>query len=271
MASDQLIEQYLNRLLSGTRGFEGVAERLLPEAADHIADRTAHYQQAGLDPEAALRSALGDFGDPTTIASDAISALAGGPMRIRIRRIAALVGLVGALALLAAHIVPSANLDGSTLGAATMAAIVLTAMAAITMLVTNRQRTTAVVLSVVAAAVVFVAAWAISGSRLASLPDPWWASNGWYIGFIAAVGVACGTVAWQTGRIVSLAVASLTAGYAGLILNSAWEPVAGIGSGQGNIAVVLTAAGWAVATLTTWRGNTSGPEITALAVPEVCA
>ncbi len=261
MASDELIEQYLGQVASGARGLDSVLERLLPEAAEHITDRIAEYLRDGIDLATAQHRALSDFGDPAVIASDAASALAGGTMRVRMRRIAALVGLLGATVLLVAHIAPSTSIAGTGLEAVAVIAMVITAMAAMTLLATMRRRAVRVVASLVAAVVLFAATWAMSTSGLASLRDPWWAGNMGYVGIVVVAGVAAGAIAWRAGWLCSSAAASLAAGYAGLILNSAWESVAAIGDVQGNLAVALIVVGWALTAIATWSQSVSALHI----------
>jgi hypothetical protein len=65
---DDLIERYLDRLLTHLRGSARDVRRILAEAEEHLRDATSEAMAAGVDEQEAQRQAIARFGDPRTVA-----------------------------------------------------------------------------------------------------------------------------------------------------------------------------------------------------------
>ena len=67
-SSDDLIEQYLDELLSRLRGPAPIVRRTLAEAEAHLRDATEAAMTKGMDEAAAQRAAVSDFGSAAKVA-----------------------------------------------------------------------------------------------------------------------------------------------------------------------------------------------------------
>ena len=117
MTSD-LIESYLDQLLTHLRGSATDVRRILSETEEHLRDATAELEAAGSSREEAQRRAVERFGDPRTVARRFSARLAPVPPAAvvgELARAAVLLGGVGLVAIGASGLV--AELLGRLFGA----------------------------------------------------------------------------------------------------------------------------------------------------------
>jgi hypothetical protein len=65
-----VIDEYIDELHAALRGPRRVKEDLLTEARDGLVDTARAYQEKGLDPDAAQRRAVAEFGEVREVAPD---------------------------------------------------------------------------------------------------------------------------------------------------------------------------------------------------------
>jgi hypothetical protein len=117
-----LIEDYLDRLLTHLRGSAHDVRRILSETEEHLRDATSELQAAGASQEQAQRQAIERFGDPRTVARRFSTRLAPVPpaaVAAELARTAVLLGAVGLVAIGASGAL--AELLGRLFGAAFVA------------------------------------------------------------------------------------------------------------------------------------------------------
>ena len=111
MTSD-LIEGYLDRLLTHLRGSAHDVRRILSETEEHLRDATAELVAAGASEEEAQRLAVERFGHPRTVARRFSARLAPVPpagVAAELARAAVLLGGVGLVAIGASGPWPSCS------------------------------------------------------------------------------------------------------------------------------------------------------------------
>jgi hypothetical protein len=99
--SADLIEGYLNRLLTHLRGSAHDVRRILSEAEEHLRDATSELVAAGATEEEAQRQAIERFGDPRTVARRFSTRLAPIPPAAVVAELACAAVLLGAVGLVA--------------------------------------------------------------------------------------------------------------------------------------------------------------------------
>ena len=100
--TNNLIEGYLDRLLTQLRGSAQDVRRILSETEEHLRDATAELVAAGASEADAQRQAIARFGDPGTLARRFSTRLAPVPpvaVAAELARVAVLLGAVGLVAI----------------------------------------------------------------------------------------------------------------------------------------------------------------------------
>jgi len=100
--TDDLIERYLDRLLTQLRGSAHDVRRILSETEEHLRDAASELMAAGASDEEAQHQAIARFGDPRTVARRFSTGLAPIPpvaVAAELARAAVLLGAVGLVAI----------------------------------------------------------------------------------------------------------------------------------------------------------------------------
>src|SRR6266545_2442415 len=115
---DDLIERYLDRLLTQLRGSARDVRRILAEAEEHLRDATAEAAATGMSEQEAQRQAIARFGDPRTVArrfSPRLSPVPTAALLAELLRAATLLGAVALVAIGVSGLI--AELFGQAFGA----------------------------------------------------------------------------------------------------------------------------------------------------------
>jgi hypothetical protein len=110
--TDDLIERYLDQLLTQLRGSATDIRRILSEAEEHLRDATSELLAAGVGEEEAQLQAIERFGDPRTVARRFSTRLVPVPpcaVAAELARTAVLLGAVGLVAMAPAAHWPSCS------------------------------------------------------------------------------------------------------------------------------------------------------------------
>jgi hypothetical protein len=97
-----LIERYLDRLLSELRGSAPEVRRILSEAEEHLRDAASELMAAGASEEQAQRQAIERFGDPRQVArrfSTRLTPIPPVAVAVEVARTAVLLGAVALVAI----------------------------------------------------------------------------------------------------------------------------------------------------------------------------
>lgn len=231
------ISHYLSELAA-----EGLASgidvsRLVEESADHLWDAQRRYVAQGVAPDEAASRAVAAFGEPKSIVSD-IARSKGGAMKLRYA--AGVLGAASVATLLVGHITPPFDVvPGST-----EELVLLSAFGGIVLAGALAAATASLVAGLVSGLVGAAALWALATSAAKRLGVE--VISGGHIAALIAVALVTAVIVHFTSRRGSVGAALTAAGITNLLLNSGFEGVGGLGDGQGNLGVVLIAAGWLV-------------------------
>ncbi len=264
-------ERYLQRLKHEAEDAGIDAVRVVAEARDHLIAARDRELASGRSPIEAEERALHLFGTANDIVSEIAASRKEGVMQTHVRRASTLIGLIGALALLAIHIVPSSapppgelphmyieDTVQGVIGALGLAAI---GLAAIVLGFTARRAVLcgAVVTAVVGATGYLLATSALfSGTRVDNWPSwgsqPSFSDIAFYVLPLATV-IGVMLLARRGQASHPLAIGLVLGGTVGLLLSSVRSPTAGLGGGDANIPVSLMLMGWCMFAGSQWSDN----------------